>query len=136
MGNEITSFTIPLEPRTKKNSQMIFYNHKRGRSFISQSPQYRGYEEKAMWYVPRGMTIYEPVNVKCLFYMSTKKRVDVTNLEAAIHDIMVKAGLLADDNRDIVASTDGTRCYYDKDHPRTEVYITAEENYEQWKKGE
>lgn len=131
---EIIHFTVPLVPRTKKNSQMIFYNKKRGKSFISQSPNYKEYENAAMWYVPNDITITEPVNVKCLFYMPTRRRVDITNLEAAIHDIMVKKGLLADDNRDIVASTDGTRCYYDPDNPRTEVYITAKENYEQWRK--
>jgi hypothetical protein len=37
---------------------------------------------------------------------------------------MVKAGLLEDDNYGIVQSMDGSRVLYDKQFPRTEVYIT------------
>lgn len=133
-------FIIPLPPITKKNSQQIRKNFSTGARFISPSEQYKQYERDAMWFVPRHYeTIDYPVTVTCLFYMPTLARVDKTNLEESIHDIIVKAGLLADDNRDIIASTDGSRVYYDKDNPRTEVYITPfEEEYEQWskKKGE
>lgn len=129
-------FTIPLPPITKKNSQQIRKNRITGARFISQSDQYSQYEQDALWYVPRYYeTIDYPVTVKCLFYMPTRRKVDKTNLEESIHDILVKARLLADDNRDIIASTDGTRVYYDKDNPRTEIYITDfEEEYDQWSK--
>ena len=42
----------------------------------------------------------------------------------AIDDIMVKSGLLADDNFTIIESHDGSRVLYDKENPRTEVYIS------------
>jgi Holliday junction resolvase RusA-like endonuclease len=42
----------------------------------------------------------------------------------AIDDIMVKAGLLKDDNYKIIAAHDGSRVYVDKNRPRTEVIIT------------
>lgn len=130
-------FTIPIPAITKKNSQQIRKKWSTGGRYIAQSDQYTQYEQDALWYIPRHHeTIDYPVTVKCLFYMPTRRRVDKTNLEAAIHDILVKAHILADDNRDIVASTDGTRVYYDKDNPRTEVYITPfeEEDYEIWNK--
>ena len=41
----------------------------------------------------------------------------------AIDDIMVKAGLLQDDNYTIIASHDGSRVFVDPKNPRTEVYI-------------
>ena len=41
----------------------------------------------------------------------------------AIDDIMVRVGLLADDNYTIVQSHDGSRILHDKENPRTEVYI-------------
>ena len=66
--------------------------------------------------------------------MKTKRRVDLTNLLEAVDDMLVKAGVLADDNRDIVAGHDGSRVYYDKDNPRIEIDITSETNYTQWKK--
>ena len=40
-------FTIPLEPRTKKNHQMIA----RGR--IIQGEAYRQYEKDALWFLPK-----------------------------------------------------------------------------------
>lgn len=116
-------FTIPLAPITKKNSQRIMTNRKTGKPFIMPSEQYKQYERNAMWFIPRGKRIDSPVNVKCLFYMPTRRKVDLTNLLEAIDDIMVKAGLLADDNSEIVESHDGSRVLYDKDRPRTEIYI-------------
>jgi hypothetical protein len=41
---------------------------------------------------------------------------------------MVKAGLLADDNYSIVQSMDGSRVLYDKNAPRTEIFITEVNN--------
>ena len=56
-------------------------------------------------------------------------------MNAAIHDILVKYGVLDDDNRDVIASTDGTRTYYDRQNPRAEVIIEPfTEDYEQWRK--
>ena len=117
-------FTVPLAPITKKNHQQIRRNFKTGKPFVAPSEQYIQYERDAMWFIPKGKHIDYPVNVKCLFYMPTKRRVDLTNLLEAIDDIMVKAGLLADDNYTIIASHDGSRVLYDKDNPRTEVEIT------------
>lgn len=91
---------------------------------VIQSKAYLDYEKAAMWCIPKNGCINEPVNVKCLFYMPTRHVVDLTNLLEAIDDIMVKAGLLEDDNYRIVVGHDGSRVLYDKEHPRTEVTIT------------
>ena len=121
-------FTIPLTPISKKNSQQILINRATGRPFIMPSKQYKQYEQDAMHFIPKGIeTIAEPVNVKCLFYMPTKRKVDLTNLLESIDDIMVKAGILQDDHSGIVAGHDGSRVLYDKNRPRTEVEITIME---------
>jgi len=76
--------------------------------------------------------------VKCLYYMQTRRAVDLSNLVEASHDILVKAGVLRDDNRNVIASTDGSRVYWDKRNPRVEITITdADPDYTQWdtKKG-
>ena len=133
-------YTIPLPPVTKKNSsQIIFTDQKcpvcrRGKNVrLLPSKQYREYEEAALWCLQRKEPIDTPVNVKCLFFMPTKRKVDKSNLEEACHDLLVVAGVLADDNRDIIASTDGSRVLYDKNNPRTEIYITDYKGaYEQW----
>ena len=75
-----------------------------------------------------------PVNVKAVFYMPTRRKVDISNLNSAIHDILVDARVISDDNRDVVAATDESRVYYDKNNPRVEITITPiDEEYEQWK---
>ena len=64
-----------------------------------------------------------PVNVKCVYYMRTKRRVDLVNLEEATLDVLVKYGIILDDNVNIVASMDGSCVKYDKENPRTEIDI-------------
>jgi Holliday junction resolvase RusA-like endonuclease len=117
-------FTVPLTPISKKNSQQILVNKATGRPFIMPSKKYKEYEQNALWFIPKGETINKPVNVKCLFYMPTRRKCDLVNMQEAILDVMVKAGLLKDDNYSIVQSMDGSRVLYDKSNPRTEVYIT------------
>ena len=115
-------FTIPLQPITKKNSQQIILVG--GKPRIIQSKQYLQYEKDCMWYMPKVPLIISAVNVKAIYYMPTRRRVDLINLHGALHDILVKYRVLEDDNCNIVVSTDGSRVVYDKDNPRTEVTIT------------
>ena len=130
-------YVIPVAPVTKKNSQQILINHKTGKPFIAQSAKYIDYETAASYFLrpkPKQPIDY-PVNVQCVFYMPTRRKVDTANLISAVHDILVKFDVLSDDNRDIIASTDGSRTYYDKDYPRTEIIITPYKGeYEQWRK--
>ena len=76
-----------------------------------------------MLFIPKGKTINTPVNVQAVFYMDSRRRVDLPNLQNALLDALVNAGLLADDNSNIVVSMDGSRVLYDKENPRTEVTI-------------
>lgn len=123
----MNKITIPLPPITKKNSQRILRNRYTGKMFIAPSEQYEQYEQKALWLIPKRATINKPVNVKCLFYMPTKRKCDLTNLLEAVDDILVKARVLADDNYTVIQSHDGSRVLYDKKNPRTEIYITEAE---------
>lgn len=118
-------YTVGLTPISKKNSQQILVNRATGKPFVYPSKAYKDYEAKAIWYLqpkPERPIDY-PVNVKCLFYMQTRRRVDVVNLLECACDVLVKAGVLADDNSTIVVSMDGSRVLYDNAHPRTEIEI-------------
>ena len=118
------TFTIALAPVTKKNSQRLI---KQGDRIIPiPSAKYQEYERGASYLLGkyRGMMIDHPVNIKCLFYMPTRRRVDLTNLLEAIDDVLVTNKVLADDNCNILVSHDGSRVLYDKEHPRTEIVIT------------
>lgn len=120
-------YTIPIPPVTKKNSQRIFKNRRTGRSFVAPSEWYGNYEKAAIWYLrpPASGPISTPCNVRMLFYMPTKRRVDLVNLQEAALDVLVLAGVLSDDSAAIVASMDGSRVLRDKEHPRTEIEITG-----------
>lgn len=118
--------TIPLPPITKKNHSQIFRT-KDGRPFITTSKQYKDYVRDCIFIFNEGKVdkpIDYPVNVKAYYFMPTKRKVDLTNLHACLHDVLVHYGILADDNCNIIVSTDGSRVFVDKENPRTEVYIT------------
>lgn len=116
-------FTIPIAPITKKNSQQIFRPNG-GKIMIAPSKQYKQYEHEAGFYIPcKWSYIDRPVNVKTVFYMPTRRKVDISNLISAAHDILTHYGVLKDDNYKIIVSVDGSRVYYDSKHPRTEIEI-------------
>lgn len=119
-------YTILLPPVSKKNSQQILTNRKTGRPFIMPSAKYKQYEREAVHYLtplpPRPIEC--SLNIKCLFYLPTRRRTDLTNLLEAADDLLVSAGIIADDHYGIVTSHDGSRCFWDKDNPRTEITIT------------
>lgn len=120
-------FTIPIEPVTKKNhSQVVMI---KGRPLVLPSKPYQEYEKKCKEYIPKVKEpINIPINLECHFFKSTHRKCDITNLLQAVCDILVKYKLLEDDNYSIVASVDGTFVDYDKENPRTEVYITKKES--------
>ena len=115
-------FTINLSHVTKKNHGQIIMC--KGRPIMLPSKQYIQYEKDCKIFMPHGEPIDRPINVKAIYYMPTKRRVDKTNLESALLDVLVKYQVIADDNSNIVASTDGSRVMYDPKNPRTEVEIS------------
>lgn len=127
-------FTLDVIPRTKKNSQQIIFT--KGRRIIIPSKQYQKFETECLKQIEDKyrQTINYPVNVKATFYMQTRRRVDLTNLLEALDDVLVKAKVLEDDCRDIIASHNNSIVLYDKDMPRIEVEIEkVKGEYEVWK---
>ncbi len=120
-------FVINISPITKKNSMKPRMDRNGRFCGMMQSDAYRRYEETCMLLIPGEcrVRIDYPVNVKAVYFMPTRRIVDITNLHSALHDVLVKAGVLKDDNSRIVVSTDGSRVFYDKNNPRTEVEITS-----------
>ena len=128
-------FTLPISPRTKKNSGQIVMRGKY--PMMIPSKQYQQFEKECLPYLFRvkaevGVIDY-PVNIQCIFYMDARRKVDLPNLLNAIDDSMVVSGLILDDNRDIVAGHDGSRVFHDKANPRIELTITKFTDYPQWK---
>ena len=112
-------------PVPKKNSQQVAYRRD-GRPFVVQGDRWKKYARAAAWQLrdKRPDTpITDPVNVRCVYYRQTRVRCDLVNLLEGTCDILVDAGILADDNFNVVASVDGSRVEIDKDAPRVEITI-------------
>lgn len=143
-------FTLPVRPRTKKNTPMILWRKqpfqiKIGKvivanipytPFIAPSTGYSDFEHDSLPYFNHvkstaGVINY-PVNCECIFYMDARRKVDLANLLNAVDDAMVKSGLIIDDNRDIIAGHDGSRVLHDKSNPRIEITILEMQDYAQW----
>lgn len=131
-------FTLPIKPVSKKNHGRIVMIG--GYSKLLPSEQYERFEKEALPYFVmvknKSGVIDYPVNIKCVFFTDARRKVDLCNLLNAVDDAMVTAGLLIDDNRDIVAAHDGSRVYCDKENPRIEITIEEIkkfEQYTQWK---
>lgn len=118
---------IPLLARSKKNSQRIIYNPKTKKPMIIQSEIYKNFERECGLFLKKykSNVITYPVNLKCLFYVKDKRKRDLTNLENAIADILVKYEILEDDNYNIIAGWDGSRIVYRPDkEPEIDIEIT------------
>lgn len=122
----MTRIIIPVIPVTKKNSQRII--QVKGRPMIIPSAKYKQYEKECGYFLANVEPILGPCNVQCVYFMPTRRKVDLVNLQEATLDVLVRYGILIDDNSDIVVSMDGSRVYYDKNLPRTEITITDVKN--------
>ena len=126
-------FTIPVKCRTKKNHGQIVHT-KTGRHVVLPSPQYKEFEKEVIKYVTAEFGNIEPIdfkcNLKCIFYKDRNYQSDLVGYLQAIQDALVKAGILKDDNTNIVTTVNGSEVRYDKENPRIEVEIEAIESTE------
>lgn len=116
--------SIPGAPITKKNSQRIV-RLGNGRCSIRPSKAFEAYQKTASVFIPVKLRkgLNGRYNVKCVYYMPTRRKVDLVNLLEATCDILVHYHVLEDDNSRIVVSHDGSKVEYDKKNPRTEIEI-------------
>lgn len=115
---------IPMHTIPKKNSQQIFINKRTGRPFISQSKRYLEFEKNCeMFLYQHKYQLDQPINLKCTFYVPDRRKRDLANLLESIQDILVKYGVIADDNYEIVASVDGSQIIYEKNRSETIIEI-------------
>ena len=122
------NITIYGAPRTKKNSQRLV--NVNGRSIPLPSKAYKDYEKAALAQIPNAFRLHieSLCNVKCIYYMPARRAVDLNNLLEGTTDMLVRAGVLEDDNSRIVGGHDGSRVRHDKNRPRVEITISKLED--------
>lgn len=122
--NNILTIKMPLLTRSKKNSQQIIYNPRTHRPMIIQSKIYLNFERKCGYFLSKyNYNINYPINIKCTFIVPDKRKRDLTNLENAIADILVKYKVIKDDNYNIIDNWDGSRIIYKKGVEETIIEI-------------
>lgn len=116
------NLTILGRPITKKNSSRIIT---RPYPRLLPSKAFIEYEKQALRQIPSQfrLSLDKKYNVKCVYYMPTRHRVDLVNLLEATCDILVKARVFKDDNSQIIVSHDGSKVLFDKNQPRVEINI-------------
>jgi Holliday junction resolvase RusA-like endonuclease len=125
---ENITLIIPGPPGIKKNKRKIMMNFRTGKPFIGKNERAANIEEMAIMVLKDqknklGLkTITEPVNAKFSFYLPTKRRVDLSNLLGLPEDALEKSGIIENDC--LIHGLDGSRKFYDKENPRTEIEIT------------
>lgn len=129
------NFTLEVVPHSKKNSSQIC-RLKNGKTLLLPSKLYKKFENECLDLIQEDLKLHidKPVNIKAHFYCKTRRKIDLTNLLEALDDMLVKSGVLEDDNRNIIAAHDGSRVYWDKERPRIEIWIEPfTEEYQEWK---
>ncbi len=139
-------FTVTGAPTVKKNNQRVAFNGNFPTKYNTAT--YKRWEQSARLELQSQAGPYKdmfpinrPVNLQCLFYMPTLRRVDLSALYEGIQDLLAskdkinKRGFIAsrglyileDDNFKIVAGHDGSRVRIDRERPRMEIIITPME---------
>lgn len=138
---------IPSDPIVKKNSAKMSFFDSKGKPRKFPLHYYsKAYNEWgkiavqacAIWKTKNSglsFPLKEQWNLRCLFYMSDFRRVDLSALYEGIQDVLAgNAGVVSvpshiyqiieDDSTRYIASHDGSRLLLDKVNPRMEVYLT------------
>ena len=109
-------------PITKKNSSRIIPKHY---PRLIPSKQFVSYEKDCLRQISGKyrQNISDKCNLKCIYYMPTRHRVDLVNLVVPPCDILVKADGIEDYTFKIIATHDGSYVTYDKNNPRVEITL-------------
>lgn len=119
---------IPVNPRSKKNSQEIVFNRKTGHRMVIQNKRYTEFEKECKKHMPLLETSIDyPINLKCRFLVADARKRDLANYIEAIQDVLVKYKVIEDDNYNIISSLDGCSMEIDRENPRIEIEITKKE---------
>lgn len=119
--------TIQGDVPSKKNSKSAFYNKSLGRNVIVSSSKFHKWHKDTLRTLQNELYGRKTLNdIKLLIftlYPSTNRRYDLSNKFESIADLFVDAGLLEDDNADILKKVLLLSGGKDSSNPRAEVIL-------------
>lgn len=114
---------------SKKNSKRRV---KRGASvFMLPSAAHERWHEEQMWSVRpqwRGRPAIQSAEISMTFYASDRRERDLTNGAESVMDLLVDAGVIADDNWFVIKKNTQEFGGVDKANPRVEVVLQSEDD--------
>ncbi len=116
-------FTIWGNIPSKKNSRLLFWRN--GRQYNIPSPAYTKWENTAVFYIRHIKPVDKVNSVTLTFYAESKRRKDLTNCAEGVMDLLVKAGILQDDNWFVVPKIVLVFGGVDRQEPKVEIQITT-----------
>lgn len=120
----IVKFFLPFETPSKKNSRVT--DSRTGRTFPSKL--YREWHSVALAALVAQKRPLEPISgrvrISGRFVRKDRRRRDLNNSGASILDLLVDAGILADDNDEVVAVEEWLKVGVCKARPSCTVTIT------------
>lgn len=135
--NKYYSYYFAHHPRAKKIPIEHPYHPSINVWFVMQRPQMNAlkqeWKEFTIWLM-KDMKLdnmqIEYFDMECIVYMPTKRRIDPDNITPKfINDGLVESGFIKDDDGNHMKSLT-LRTGYDKENPRTEIFIRPHENKE------
>lgn len=118
---------ITGEVPSLKNSKQIFVNKRTGKPFITSSSNSKTWQAEAKRQLTEQFAGYQisgyPISIAITCYFGTKRRKDLDNVCGGVMDALVHAGILEDDDVSHVDNIDLSFGGYDKEAPRTEIFL-------------
>ena len=116
-------YTITGDTPSKKNTKK--FQRSSGRTYYSK--KFLDWQEIALWELKTQERPDTPIDqtelVVIRFWRKYKHKADNTNLAEAPQDVLVKSGVLLDDNFEVCPYTVQQFMGYDKENPRCEIDI-------------
>ncbi len=130
--HETIRLTVYGQPTSKKNSMRFIRTRGcRGRVALLPSREFCRWvtiaREQVMAQLAgvKGLPITYPVHLKVLAFRHTRRKIDLSNIYAAVEDMLQKYGVLKDD--ELVQSHDGSRKFLGVPEDEARVEIELEE---------
>lgn len=119
--------TISGDCPSKKNNKRIVTNRKTGKPFIISSERHNDWETGAIEELSLQFNGYKvtdyPITISATFYNSSKRRKDLDNQISSVLDVLVKAGVIEDDNVNFIDRLSLKYGGVDKHNPRVEISL-------------
>ena len=117
---QLVRITLKGRIPSKKNSKLRTWK----KLISSKDYQSRENEQlKSLENQVKPLGLNKPLYVNYAFYFPDNRKTDLSNKIESINDLLVKYGLIEDDNRKIIKGIHATEIGVDKENPRVEIEL-------------